>query len=57
MNTNIKNISFTESKPNLMIKSISFKAPTPAYSEISDFDQFLEAIVEEMSADEDDYVV
>ena len=40
-----------------MIRSISFKAPTPAYSEINNFDQFLEAIVEEMSADEDDYAV
>ncbi len=42
---------------NLMIKSISFSEPTKEYSEIKDFNEFLKAIVEEMTADEDDYVV
>lgn len=42
---------------NLMIKSITFSEPTKEYNEIKDFDEFLEAIVEEMSADEDDYVL
>ena len=57
MNTNIKSISFTESKPNLMIRSISFKAPTQPISEITDANEFLALITEEMSSDEDDYVL
>lgn len=42
---------------NLMIKSISFSEPTKEYTEITDFNEFLQAIVEEMAEDEDDYVL
>jgi len=57
MNLKIKSISFVPASTDLKIKSINFTAPAPRIEEITDADQFLAAIVEEMSAGEDDYVI